>query len=99
LRRKAPAPGLALVFLVAQGCDSCGPKQERTWSVCTCDYVTDMDDPGKVSFEVCGEPSRKSDVAKSCALASGVGAVLECACQSASGAACRDRDRCRDVGR
>jgi hypothetical protein len=60
--------------------------------------MTDMDYPGKVSFEVCGEPARKTDVAKSCALASGVGAVLECACQP-GGAACRDRDTCRDVGR
>ena len=58
-----------------------------------------MDYPGKVRFEVCGEPSHKTDIAKSCALTSGVGAVLECACQPASGGPCRDSDRCRDVGR
>ena len=61
--------------------------------------MTDMDYPGKVSFEVCGEPSRKKDMAKSCALASGVGAVLECDCRPETGEACRDRDTCRDVGR
>jgi hypothetical protein len=59
--------------------------------------MTDMDHPGKISIEVCGEPSQQKDVAHSCAASAGVGAVLECACQ-ASGAPCRDRDTCRDVG-
>jgi hypothetical protein len=87
----------ALVWVI-HALVACVAKEERTWSLCTCDYMTDMDYPGKVSLEVCGEPSRKTVVAKSCALSSGVGAVLECACK-AGGAACRDRDTCRDVGR
>jgi hypothetical protein len=87
-----------VLSIVLPGCDSCAPTQERAWTVCTCDYVTDRDYPGKVSFEVCGEPSQRTDVAKSCALGSGVGAVLACACNGASGGPCRDRDTCRDVG-
>ena len=84
--------------MIVCGCDS-GHAAPRTWAVCTCDYVTDMDYPGKVSFDVCGEPSRRKDVAKSCALGSGVGAVLECACRPANGGPCSDRDTCRDVGK
>jgi hypothetical protein len=86
--------GLALLL---PGCDSCGPRQERRWGVCTCEYMTDMDQTGKISFEVCGEPAQQKHVAKSCALGSGVGAVLECACRAGSGAACLDSETCRDV--
>jgi hypothetical protein len=98
-RSSSKTRALALLFTMLHGCDSCAPKSERTWALCTCDYVTDMDHPGKISFEVCGEPSRQSDVAKSCALTSGVGAVLECACRASSGGTCRDLETCRDVGR
>jgi hypothetical protein len=56
-----------------------------------------MDHPGKISFEVCGEPSVQKNVAKTCALGAGVGAVLECAC-GARGEVCRDNDVCRDTG-
>jgi hypothetical protein len=94
----APARALVIVASLLPSCDSCRAAQERAWAICTCDYVTDMDYPGKVSFEVCGEPSLRKNVAKSCALGSGVGAVLECACRSESGGPCSDRDTCRDVG-
>jgi len=59
--------------------------------------MTDRDQPGKVSFEVCGDGSRLVDVARSCALNSGVGAVIGCACQAGAGEPCRDRDICREV--
>ncbi len=92
---------LVLVAMLASmgACGSCRRTEERLWAVCSCDYMTDMDYPGKVRIEVCGEPTRQKDVAKSCALTAGVGAVLECVCQTASGAPCRDDDTCRDVGR
>jgi hypothetical protein len=60
--------------------------------------MTDMDQPGNISFEVCGEPDQQKGVAASCARGAGVGAVLECTCQAAGGESCRDRDTCRDVG-
>jgi hypothetical protein len=85
----------ALVALAIAFC-ACRSAEERRWAPCTCDYVTDMDHPGKIEFEVCGEPSFRKDVAKNCALGAGVGAVLECACR-ASGDVCRDHDVCRDV--
>jgi hypothetical protein len=97
--RRRRALRLALLCAALHACSCRARKQERIWSLCTCDYVTDMDYPGKVSFEVCGEPPGKSDVAKSCALNSGVGAVLECACRAESRGPCRDSDRCRDVDR
>jgi hypothetical protein len=92
-----------VAFLVAfvamlDGCKSREPAPERRWSVCTCDYVTDMDQPGKIGFEVCGDPDQKKGVAQSCARGAGVGAVIECVCQAPSATPCRDRDTCRDVG-
>jgi hypothetical protein len=93
------ARGIVVAASLFSSCDACNSAQERAWAICTCDYVTDRDYPGKVSLEVCGETSRRKDVAKSCALASGVGAVLECACRAQSGGPCSDRDTCRDVGR
>ena len=92
---RSSALGLALFLAAPSGCDSCGPKHERVWALCTCDYVTDMDYPGKIQVEVCGEPSIQGVIAKSCA--SSVGAVLECACRASGRGPCRDDDRCRDV--
>ena len=87
--------GLLAMILAVTGCRSFRRAESRRWALCTCEYVTDMDYPGKVKLEACGEPSRRGDVAKSCALASGVGAVMACACE-ADGELCRDEDMCRD---
>ncbi len=81
-----------------EGCKSREQASQRHWSACTCDYVTDMDQPGKISFEVCGEPDQQKGVAQSCARGAGFGAVLECVCQAPSATPCLDRDTCRDVG-
>jgi hypothetical protein len=66
--------------------------------MCTCEYMTDMDQPGKISFDVCGASDQRKGIAASCARGMGVGAVLGCACRAAGGASCSDRDTCRDVG-
>jgi hypothetical protein len=88
-----------VIFFAVSGCDSCRHVEARRWALCTCEYITDMDYPGHVKLEACGEPARQSDVAKSCALASGVGAVMTCSCDASRGDFCRDDDMCRDVGR
>jgi hypothetical protein len=78
------------------GCPS-QPAAERRWTSCTCDYMTDRDQPGKVNVEVCGAAGpRLTDVAKSCALNSGVGVVIDCACEERATGACSDRDICRE---
>jgi len=92
------SPAFFTILLAASGCRSNRGAPARRWALCTCEYVTDMDYPGRVKLEACGEPARRADVAKSCALASGVGAVMTCACDEA-GEPCRDGDMCRDVGR
>jgi hypothetical protein len=88
---------LAMLFAVA-GCPSVRRAEARRWALCTCEYVTDMDYPGKLKLVACGEPSRRSDVAKSCALASGAGAVMTCTCEP-EGELCRDSDICKEVPR
>ncbi|HKQ70738.1 MAG TPA: hypothetical protein VJT73_15435 [Polyangiaceae bacterium] len=71
---------------------------ERAWSACKCEYVTDFDQPGHVSVEVCSTGAERSPAAKSCAQSLGVGAVVDCACTASRGP-CEERDRCRELER
>ncbi len=45
---------LAMLFAVA-GCPSFRRAEARRWALCTCEYLTDMDYPGKLKLEACGE--------------------------------------------
>jgi hypothetical protein len=90
-----PACGLALVLL---GC-KLRASDDRRWTPCTCAYVTDYDDPGKITVEVCADAREAPATAQSCAQNAGVGAVTECACRAPVGTRCGSRDVCRDVSR
>jgi hypothetical protein len=88
---------LILVAAVTFGCKS-RPVTERRWVSCTCEYVTDFDQPGHIVVEVCAE-GQAEDPATSCARGSGVGAVTACTCSQASQTACDGREPCRLPGR
>ncbi|HEX9295430.1 MAG TPA: hypothetical protein VF881_06330 [Polyangiaceae bacterium] len=90
-----PRTSALLLALVVLGCKR-GSAEERRWTPCSCAYVTDYDDPGKITVEVCAEPTQALSAAQSCAQGVGVGAVTECTCPLAVRSRCGERDTCRD---
>jgi|SRR5215471_8190752 len=80
----------------AVGCPSSAP--ERRWVTCTCEYVTDFDQPGHVDVDVCSEESDPHSAAESCARGTGVGAVTACRCNAPAQGACGASASCRVPG-
>lgn len=88
--------GLLAIAALALGCRR-PPEPTGRWTRCTCDYLTDFDQPGKVLVDACILREVPEAVAESCAGLTGVGHVSECRCEL-PGDACRPSDGvCRDV--
>ena len=67
---------------------SCGKDAGET-QLCTCDYLTDTDLPGKQAVVVCGaSPEASRDIAAACVRDLGVGHVEVCSCER-GGEPCR----------
>ncbi len=92
-----PSRTLALLLAIVPtlGC-KLRATENRRWTPCTCAFVTDYDDPGKITVEVCAEPTQAPAAAQSCAQNAGVGAVTDCACRAPTGPRCGERDTCHD---
>jgi hypothetical protein len=90
--------GLGVIggILLGAGCKS-RAAGERRWVACTCEYVTDFDQPGHIDVEVCSEASDPREPAASCARNLGVGAVTGCECSARPAKGCEARDGCRSA--
>jgi hypothetical protein len=86
-----------LIFSVhgVSGCKAPHPAGERHWTSCSCEYVTDFDQPGHLAVEICIGSPPDDHAAESCARGLGVGAITRCACAPSGPARCTDRDSCR----
>jgi hypothetical protein len=87
---------VALALVGTTGCPSRAPA-ERFWTPCSCEYVTDFDQPGHLAVEICSETRMVEEAALSCARNLGVGAVTSCSCPTSSQAKCESKDGCRTV--
>jgi hypothetical protein len=79
--------GSVALALALAGCHR-APGVEGRWSRCTCEYVTDYDQPGHAVVEVCVAGGDANRVAAPCAEGLGVGAVTKCVCEPPAEASC-----------
>ncbi|HEY4119782.1 MAG TPA: hypothetical protein VGM56_18065 [Byssovorax sp.] len=87
------APALALAALTA-ACERRGQPY-----ACTCELITDFDDPSHASVEICSPTrERAASFAKGCAQSGAPAKVEACACEPLDAGAC-DLDRCTQVAR
>lgn len=92
MRRDA---ALLLAVVAFAGCHR-APGAEGRWSRCTCEFVTDYDQPGRAIVEVCaaGDAAR---IAGPCAQGLGVGVVTTCACEAPAAACGGEVGTCREA--
>jgi hypothetical protein len=81
------------VVLGLAGCHS--NVKERRWATCICDYVTDFDQPGHVTVEVCSDDPDPRATAEGCARGAGVGAITKCNCADRGAEPCVAGSLCR----
>jgi hypothetical protein len=100
LRRGASRAGLlALVALGAVAAcksESAG-RGTRQWLRCACTYISDFDEPGAVSIDICSDGHGVEDVASACVRNDGVGVPTSCHCDAARRGPCERSERCRSV--
>lgn len=87
---------LALGLLVIAACERKAEPAGRLAS-CTCDYLTDRDEPGHIEVELCAPPRDIDEMARSCAQGLGVGSVSQCRCEGIGDRACSKVGECREA--
>jgi len=79
-------------------CDRGGATTGRLAS-CTCEYLTDRDEPGRIDIELCAPPRDIDEAARSCAQGLGIGVVNQCRCAGGGDRSCEKVGECREAER
>jgi len=67
----------------------------RQWFHCSCSYISDFDESGAASIDVCSESPQTEEIASTCMRNDGVGIPTSCACDPQPHGPCAKSDRCR----
>jgi hypothetical protein len=86
----------AAAFLLAAALASAGCREQGSYYRCSCSFLTDYDDPARLSINVCS-PSREqaSSIGRGCAQSGAPAPVQSCSCDlepARAGVSCRSGD-------